>query len=74
MKKNDRVKMSEDALENYGEEFKDVIFIISLVSHSVEDHPGYDTDMSPMGLYDLKIEDTGEDFSNSLYFYELLFV
>jgi len=25
MKKNDRVKMSEDALENYGEEFKDVI-------------------------------------------------
>jgi len=44
MKKNDRVKMSEDALENYGEEFKDVIFIISLVSHSVEDHPGYDTE------------------------------
>lgn len=64
------VVMTNDALENYGEEYDGVVFVVSYVSKSESDHPGYDRGMSPEWLYDLKSED-GEDFGLSLYDYEL---
>ena len=64
------VRMTEDALENYGEQYRDVVLEVTVVSRSEREHPGYDMGMSPMPLYDFMTED-GKDFPNSLYTYEL---
>lgn len=79
-----KVKMTEDALDNYGQEYKDVIFIITsratkympsqeFYSKGMPKgyHPGYDVTMAAMGLYDLKRADNNEDLNFSLYGYEL---
>ena len=63
----DRVKMTEDALENYGQELEGMIFVIESAAHSYMPasefydkgrpegyHPGYDDTVKGQGLYDLK--------------------
>jgi hypothetical protein len=69
----DLVKMTDDALENYGEEWKDTVFTITNAAKSVHDHPGYDESIYPQVLYDLKVYETDEDFPNSLYDWELTY-
>ena len=71
MRKNQRVVMTNNAIENYGEQWRDVVLIITHVAHSKDDHPGYDEGAYPQGLYDLKREDTGENLGMSLYDWEL---
>jgi hypothetical protein len=66
-----KVKMTDDAIENYGEKWKGVVFIVTHVAHSTKEHPGYDDGVSPEGLYDLKIEKTKEEIPFSLYDWEL---
>ena len=66
-----RVMMSPDALENYGERWQGIGFIVTHVSTSHDDHPGYDSGAGS-ALYDLKIELSGEPFGNSLYDWELV--
>ena len=51
--------------------YENTIFIVTDVSTSQDDHPGYDDSMQGMGLYDLKFKKDGKDFGNSLYEYEL---
>ena len=78
-KKGDKVKMTDDALENYGVENKDKVFIVEHAAHSYMPssefyskgmphgyHPGYDNSIKGQGLYDLK------GFNSSLYDYELI--
>ena len=65
----DRVTMTEDALDNYGEEYRDVVFKVTQVARNENDHPGYDMGVYPQRLYDLSID--GNDFACSLYDYEL---
>ena len=73
-----RVKMTNDALENYGEKYRDKVFIIESCAHSYMPakefyakgkpsgyHPGYDDGVKGQCLYDLK------DFGSSLYDWEL---
>lgn len=84
-KKGDKVRMSDNAIDNYGEENRNKIFI---VTHCANDympanefyqkgmpdgfHPGYDEEIYPEGLYDLKYSETNEDFPCSLYDWELV--
>lgn len=78
------VKMTDDALENYGEEWREVVLIITHAANKympareffAQDkpegfHPGYDEGVYPMGLYDLKRADNGEELGFSLYDWEL---
>lgn len=80
---NDIVIMTEDALENYGEQWRDVDLQIT---HKADRympaseffakgkpkgfHPGYD-DSAGCSLYDLKIKTTGESLDFSLYAWEV---
>ncbi len=71
MRKNQKVVMTNEAIENYGEQWRDVVLVITHVAHSKADHPGYDEGVSPQGLYDLKREDNDEELNMSLYDWEL---
>lgn len=55
--------------ENY-DDFRGKVLIITGISTSTKDHPGYDEGMKGMPLYDLKTED-GEEINCCLYEYEL---
>jgi len=66
----DRVEMTDDALENYGKQYRDVVFKVIVVSKNQNDHPRYDMGVYPMGLYDLETPE-GEYFGLSLYDWEL---
>jgi len=61
----DKVKMTGAALDNYGEEYRDVIFTVKHTATTTNEHPGYDEGVYPMGLYDL------EALNFSLYDWEL---
>ena len=78
-------KMTENALENYGEEWRGVVLVPTHKATKYMPakefyarnrpngyHPDYDEGISPMPLYDLKRKDTGEDLPFSLYAYELV--
>jgi len=65
--KGDKVTMTEDALENYGEQYRGKSFTITHVSTKYMPakefydkgnpegfHPGYDEGVTGQGLYDLK--------------------
>jgi len=80
------MRMTNDAIENYGEKWRDVELVATHKATKYMPskefyakgmpsgyHPGYDESMKGMGLYDLKIEDTGEELTFSLYSYELIF-
>jgi hypothetical protein len=70
MKVFDRVMVSRDNDNEGYNEFRDKVLIITGVSYSTDDHPGYDDFMEGMGLFDLETED-GESIGSSLYEYEL---
>jgi len=72
MRKNQKVVMSENAIENYGEQWRNIVLIITHVARNKNEHPGYDDGVSPQCLYDLKREDNGEDLNMSLYDWELV--
>jgi len=83
--KGNHVKMTSEALDNYGPQWADVELI---VTHSADKymqstlfykkgtpngyHPGYDEGVKPQGLYDLKRADNGEPLGMSLYDWELV--
>lgn len=66
----DKVVISQENDNEGYDDFRGQPLIITHVSYSVEDHPGYDESMDGMGLYDLKTE-SGIDVPFSLYEYEL---
>ncbi len=81
--KGDKVRMTGDALENYGHKYCNKIFVITHVAWKYMPsteyyirgmpegyHPGYDGDGS-VKLYDLKYLNTGEEFCYSLYDWEV---
>lgn len=83
-KKGETVRMSGDALENYGFQYEGIDLVITHVATKympAEEffakgspsgyHPGYDESMNGMGLYDLKVKSTGENLGMSLYDWEL---
>ena len=78
-KTGQKVKMSEDALENYGEKYRDLPLTITHSAHSympadeffaknrpVDYHPGYDDGVKGQGLYDF------DSLEFSLYDWELI--
>jgi len=66
-----KVRMTSDALDNYGEKYENTLFKITLVATSVDDHPGYDEGVGNQALYDLFQIDTKTDLPFSLYDWEL---
>ena len=69
-RKGSKVIMTENAVENYGEKYRDVVFVITHVSRSEQDHPGYDSCVGE-NLYDLKFAESNIEFGSSLYEYEV---
>lgn len=83
MKVGDRVVMSDDALDNYGEQWRDIPLEITSKATAYMSakeffaqgkpegfHPGYD-ESSGGALFDLRNTQTGEDLGMSLYEWEL---
>ena len=71
MKIGDKCKVVDwNDNENY-DSFRDKILIVTHVARNINEHPGYDESVSPDKLYDLKVEETGEDVNCCLYDYEL---
>lgn len=64
MKVGDKFVLTDEAVDNYGEEYRDRVFTVTYVSRNTDDHPGYDTGVGEL-LYD------AEDFGNSVYEYEV---
>lgn len=82
-RKGQRVKLSREALENYGDKYTGIVFIIDSVStkympakefyaRDMPDgyHPGYDEAAGGAGLYDLITTD-GDEIGFSVYDWEL---
>jgi hypothetical protein len=65
LQSGEQFKLNEDALQNYGEKYRDIIFTVKFVSTSKKDHPGYDNSMKGMPLYD------ANGFPGSVYQYEI---
>ena len=66
------VKMTNDALDNYGENYRNQIFKVVYVARNTKEHPGYDMGVYPMKLFDLENPATHEMLECSLYEYELI--
>ena len=77
-----KVRMTDEALDNYGEEYRDKVFVVTHVSTKYMPasqfyaggrppgyHPGYDEAAAGKPLYDLELD--GEPFGSSLYWWEL---
>ena len=78
------VTMTNDTIENYGEEWRGVNLEVTHTATKYMPakqffamgkpsgyHPGYDEGVSPMPLYDLKRVDTGAELGFSLYKWEV---
>lgn len=67
----DEVILSDEARENdcYSK-FLDSVLVITGISRSTADHPGFDTGAGS-ALYDLNFKDSGDPCPNSLYDWEL---
>lgn len=76
--------LTNDAIENYGEQYRDVIFVVTHAANEYMPaeqffaqgrpdgfHPGYDESVSPQGLYDSVRQDTGEEIGFSVYDWEI---
>ena len=77
--------MTEDALENYGEQYRDVILEVVHTATKYMPakefyemgspegyHPGYDDSIPGQKLYDLKRVDNNEMLNFSLYGWEIV--
>jgi hypothetical protein len=51
LKIGSKFTLTDNALENYGEKYRDQVFTVSHVATSVKDHPGYDA-VAGGALYD----------------------
>lgn len=65
LKIGDKFMLTEDAIDNYGEQYRDKIFTVSHVATNTEQHRGYDNSMEGMALYD------AEELNFSVYEYEI---
>lgn len=84
LQKGDRFKLNEEALDNYGESYRNKIFEVEqwfdrrapifssktggIPRHS---HPGYDEEAFPQRLYEFKDLETGEDIGFAVYDWEI---
>lgn len=68
-KVGDRVKVARDNDNDCYNSFREKVLIITFISHSTDDHPGYD-EWIDEPLYDFETGD-GERINCSLYEYEI---
>jgi hypothetical protein len=73
-------RLTDDAIENYGEQYAGRVFIVTHVATRYAPpggpegtHPGYDTAAEGGGLYDFKDIRTGEDIPFSVYDWEVIY-
>lgn len=65
LKVGDKFILSDNALENYGEEYRDIEYTVCYVATSVEEHRGYDKSMNGMALY------KADELNFAVYEYEI---
>ena len=79
-----KVTLTDDVIENYGEKWRDVPLTVASTANKYMPaseffakgkpsgyHPGYDTSMNGMPLYDLVVTETGAPVPFSLYAWEV---
>lgn len=66
MELGDKFILTENALENYGESYRDKEFTVSHVATNESEHPGYDAGMKGENLYD------AHELEFSVYDYEVI--
>lgn len=79
MQKGDQFKLTDEAIENYGEQYRDQVFTVSHVADKYMPsdefykkgmpegyHPGYDSGLEGENLYD------AEELEFSVYDYEVI--
>lgn len=64
MKVGSKFKLTGDAIENYGQKYKDEVFTVSKIYTSKREHPGFDSSAGSY-LY-------GSEFSFDLYSWEMI--
>lgn len=65
LKVGDKITLTDEAIENYGEEYQNKEFTIEHIAFSKNDHIGYDNGLEGMALYDLR------ELDFSVYEYEI---
>lgn len=70
VKVGDIIRLTDEALDNYGERWRGRDLRVTHVAHSEAEHPGYDSGLGGEALVDMAIADTGEDVPFSVYEYE----
>lgn len=65
LKIGDKFILSDIALENYGEEYRDIEFTVSYVATNIEEHQGYDESMDGIALYE------ADELNYAVYEYEI---
>lgn len=65
LKIGDKITLTNEAIQNYGEEYKNKEFTISHIAYNINDHEGYDETLNGMALYDC------EELDFSVYEYEI---
>lgn len=65
LKIGDKFVLSDIALENYGEEYRDVEFTVCYVATNEEEHEGYDNSVEGMALYE------ADELNFAVYEYEI---
>ncbi len=66
MRIGDKFTLTDDAIDNYGNQFADKEFTVVHVARNIKEHPGYDTGVSPQYLYD------AEELTFSVYDWEVI--
>ena len=64
----DKIMLTDDALDNYGKQYRNKTFTVTHIAHSTREHPGYDEAMGGEALLDL------DELEFSLYSYEVILV
>ena len=65
LKVGDKITLTNEAIENYGEEYQNREFTITHIAFNENEHMGYDNSLDGMALYDLS------EFDFSVYDYEI---
>ncbi|WP_131722536.1 hypothetical protein [Mycolicibacterium conceptionense] len=68
----DIIRLTDDAVENYGEKWRGQDLRVTHVAHSIDDHPGYDPAAEGVALVDTEYAHTGGDVPFSVYEYEFV--
>lgn len=70
VKTGDIIRLTDEAVDNYGEQWRERALRVTHVARNTDQHPGYDPALGGEALVDTEVADTGEPVGFSVYEYE----